>query len=478
VNTPPPPPPSAKAPPPPLANGAPPPPPPPPPPGSKAALAPSAAKAEQKTKALFWDKVDQHRDSIWATVDVNHDSIIRDEASRLEEMFAKKAPKDVRKEDKEETKGPYTCLDPSREKNIGIVLQFMRLPLEIIESSVRNFEEMNLSEDNLEGLLSIVPSPSELEMVEQVKDHPPPQGFTVAMKFYIMTTRVPYFVERLTCWSNMRKFRESAQRIEEQLHVLLRGMRAILDSKNFPHMLQCILAVGNFLNAGTAFRAAKGFKMTDLPKVISFRTADNKGTMLEYLVDLVMRKNPKFNEFIVELAPVHDLKSIDHACVLQSVKDLRASVVSAANLTKKLATDHTAVRVIGAFVHVSLPLIDNLENMTKDLEATMNRVAPYLGEDPRNFPFADIVKNISSFTKEYEAELNKQIRRKERRERMMARGNDGGPGTDAASIDHGGDSTPHLSSIPFPSDHFPTDLRPRQTTEWSPPKAKKSIWDD
>ncbi|CUI14803.1 formin, putative [Bodo saltans] len=384
----------------------------------------------------------------------------------LEAMFAKKTANTKKSEDDEDEarkkkKGPLQILDATREKNVGIVLQFMRLPLETIERSVRRFEDLNLSEDNLEGLLSIIPQDDELGLLKPyaAPDAPPlAQPLSAPAQYFLMTMRVPRYAQRLRCWLSKRTFAKRHIEVDESIKAMLLGARSAVASQNFPRILQCILAIGNHLNAGTAFREARGFKMSDLPKLTTFRTTDAKSTMLEYLVDLVERKNPEFHSFSDELKPLLVMKSIDMASVQEELRKLRSEVTAAATLIKALRDDveSNIETFLGPFVHLANGKLQTTEAMLQETNDMIQQMAKFFGEDPKRVNLPELIGHIAEFVKSYATELKRQRDRDERKRRMVGggpsvggpAGSNGSPNAQRAGVASAGgmSPTPHATS--------------------------------
>lgn len=423
-----------------------------------------------KTKAFQWQKLTNRNieGTIWGTLqDPNHGGDgasgqpIEFDAEELEAIFAKKATNAKAAEANGKQKvEPRELLDPGREKNVGIALQFLKLPLETIERSVRHFQELNLSDDNLEGLLSICPKPEELKKLEgylaQAEPNAPPLSFPA--QFFIMTMRVPQWQPRLRSWNAKRHFQSRVAETETAAGLISKAANCTLQSKNLPNILKSILSVGNYLNAGTAFRDAKGFRIADLGKVSSLRTTDNKSSMLEYLVDIVQRNNPKFHAFVTELQPLKYLASCDVNVVQEDMRNLRADLTVAASLVKSSDrdADPDVERVLGPFVLTALPEVERLESLIKAMFDTLSQFCAYFSENIKETPPQDLAKALFSFVSEYETERSRQEDRRIRAERMRQKqqGQQQGQG---GEDEEGDGAFQQVSSQAFP--HTPRGFR-------------------
>ena len=440
-----PPPPPGAAPPPPPGKGVPPPlpppgsgapPPPPPPPGKKGAPPPpppggkkssgaaeESAKVEAKTKALHWQRCQADdaaiSSSIWGSDSV---AISAEEQQRLEAIFAKKEVKEKVSDDaKKQKQGPLQVLDSTRERNVGVVLQFIRLPVETIKNCIMNMDELTMTEENIDGLMTIIPTPEELKQLDPYKDPWANGGvqLSVVARFFLMTASIPRYTQRLTCWQTKLQFNALADEIEGKLRKVLVGVTCSMTSRSLPMMLQYILGVGNVLNQGTSMRDAKAFKISDLPKFVELKTTDGKQTMLSVLVDFVCQRNPQAHQFVKDLDPVHEATSVDFGQLQIDLRQLRGRVQACAGLAHTLAADPVITNKISPFVVAAVPRLEQVEVLLNETTETVNRLAPYFLEDPK-IPFTELLKCLANFAKQYDTELAAQLDRKKRRERMAS----------------------------------------------------------
>jgi len=76
--------------------------------------------------------------------------------------------------------------------------------------------------------------------------------------------------------------------------------------------LEVVLAIGNYLNAGTKSGVAYGFKAATLTKLKGTKSGDNKMTLLQYIIIFMKKSYPKDADWVVEFQP-----AIEAACVIE-----------------------------------------------------------------------------------------------------------------------------------------------------------------
>lgn len=401
--------------------------------------------------------------SIWGSATGDDVQISAEEQQRLEAYFAKKEVKEKPTDgadgaEKKAKQGPLQIIDPTRERNVGVVLQFIRLPVETIRTCLLNMDELTMTEENIDGLMTIIPTPEELKLIEPYKD--PWANNTVQLsvvtRFFIMAGNIPKYSARLSCWQTKLQFKASADEIEHKLKRVLTGVSSAMTSRTLPMMLQYILGVGNVLNQGTALRDAKAFKISDLPKFAELKTTDGKQTMLSVLVDFVTQRNPQAHLFVKDLEPVNDAINVDFQQLQVDLKTLRGKVQSCAGLAHTLAADTVISGKVAPFVYAAIPRLEAVELQLTDATEMVNRLAPYFLEDPK-IPFTELLRCLSAFAKAYTTEQMTQADRQKRRERMASMTGAGPPASPGAAMRGGAGSGQQ------PPPDRPANAAPRKT---------------
>lgn len=346
---------------------------------------------------------------------------------QLRELFPKSAPKKVT-EAEETANKVLQILDPNRERNVGIVLKFIRLPVQQIEASVRTFDTLTMGEEHIAGLLKVIPTPEDMEAIGRArKDHGGPwtkeeeQNLSPAVRFFLMTEHIDHYAERIHAWSLKFELQGRIDYLEEKLQKALDAEDAVFHSTHLPDMLYFLLEVSNFLNTGSRFQGAKGFPITQLPHIMDFKTTDGKSTLLQYVVETLDRVNPSLHEVTNELMPAVDQgKDIDVPSIHVELKKLRGRLQKCKQLIEHLSNDRRWTNVLGKFIYKSLPELERVEKILESVEAKTERLQEFLCEKKETFSLNEVLRILSNFCKRYAQEREKQDLRRERQARMEA----------------------------------------------------------
>jgi hypothetical protein len=84
-------------------------------------------------------------------------------------------------------------------------------------------------------------------------------GFTIVglCRYFLHVMDIPNLAERLSCVLFVRNFGASVAQIRHHLGLMASAAKEVRESADFKLLLQFVLAVGNFMNSGTAKGAAQ-----------------------------------------------------------------------------------------------------------------------------------------------------------------------------------------------------------------------------
>jgi hypothetical protein len=357
------------------------PPPPPPPPGASLGATPS--KTAGKTKGIFWQSIKPTliAKSLWHGVDPA--SLPQDIKCNLEAAFAKKrcgplTPKHTNLQ----ALGKRQLLDPSRERNVGIVLQFLKLDAEQIQSAILDLDEELVGDEAASALLSIFPSPEERKTVLAA---PPTEIKTPTHKFFLMCSRNPSFEGRLRCWLSMRKFEENLSTVRACIAQIVQASLAVRQSATIRDFFSFILRIGNFLNTGTAIANSQGFRIVDLQRVkgvldVDYDTSsDEKNADLAHslLMFCVKAFGLKQLEPVLQLiCPLQNACKVDLSSLQSDMAEVRSHVESCAIY----ATSTEDAKVFQHFAQDAKRKVQLLETDCAQMHHELDELLNFCGE--------------------------------------------------------------------------------------------------
>eukprot|EP01083_Nonionella_stella_P081175 223477_1 len=296
-------------------------------------------KLKRTVKPLHWRKKSEcdWSNTIWAEVDVHIElkvittqTLITPELIKvLESAFTSVRPKkDKKKKDKKKDDGTkeITLIAPKRAFNMIVGLrQFEKLGINDLK--IRNYllklDDSHLTVEMLENLSKFVPNNEELTELRNFKGDKTRLGR--AEKFVDVMSCLVDIKMRIDLWEFKIKFKENVFEIESRINQITNTLNALKSSPQIGAFLKVCLIIGNFLNEGTNRGGAKGIKLESIDRFASLKTADNKQTMLMFILDHIAKHKMMsgFDTFPSKLMQmVEDSKKIEAKTIRDGVNDM------------------------------------------------------------------------------------------------------------------------------------------------------------
>ncbi|XP_066927241.1 formin-B-like [Clytia hemisphaerica] len=316
---------SAPPPPPPGSGSAPPPPPPPPPPpgSSTASIVHLPPKKDiipnRKMKTLPWSKVSdaQINTSFWGNATDRTNQI---DFQKLEKSFYLKSSDTEKKGAQEHHESPKqekkkSLLDPKKAQTIGILLKNPELELENVKKRLSKFDVKKdgsldgLTSEEIKALKICVPTDDERKLFHNKKEN---ELVDVDKLVFELTTIDPIVLQdMLANLLIIREIPEQLRGIEPPITNVINGYKCLRDSKDFKKLLEYILSIGNYMNGGTKEGCAYGFRLSTLVKLVDIKSADEKESVLQFLVEELYHKDAEVFACYKEMGDLLQMRNID-----------------------------------------------------------------------------------------------------------------------------------------------------------------------
>lgn len=309
-----------------MGSGAPPPPPGPPgPPGAPAFGIPKYNGP--KLKHLHWEVLaptDGAEGTLWSLI---KDDMDKEGLTLLEELFKAADLKDKKKPEKDEEEKGVRLIEGKRAHNIEIVLKSFRMPNNALRDAILEVDTTILTTDKIQAMLGMVPTMEEKKLLKAyLKAGKPVEKLGTAEKFALYMLEVSRVDTRLRLMLFQAKYDQLVDDMTVQYIRLIKAGEKVKDSKQLQKVMETILSVGNKLNRGTRTGGATGFRLATLDKLNDTKSADNKQTLLDFIVEYVDKNKKTPDERFEDPDP----KDIDAGIGLPSYLDSIAGVKDAA----------------------------------------------------------------------------------------------------------------------------------------------------
>ncbi|CAN6976244.1 hypothetical protein IGI04_037034 [Brassica rapa subsp. trilocularis] len=266
--------------------------PPPAPRGSSSGEGSSSENGQVKLKPLHWDKVnpDSDHSMVWDKIDRGSFSF---DADLMEALFGyvavgKKSPD----HDKPSSTTPSQIfiLDPRKSQNTAIVLKSLGMTRhELVESLM---EGNDFHPDTLERLARIAPTQEEQSAILQFDGDTAKLADAESFLFHLLKA-VPSAFTRLNALLFRANYYPEIANHSNSLKTLDAACTELRSRGLFVKLLEAILKSGNRMNAGTARGDAQAFNLTALLKLSDVKSVDGRTTLLNFVVEEVVRSEGK-----------------------------------------------------------------------------------------------------------------------------------------------------------------------------------------
>ncbi|KAL8230644.1 hypothetical protein R6Q57_000422 [Mikania cordata] len=253
----------------------------------------------KKMKPFHWDKVNTDADHsvVWNEI---LDGSLKFDDELIETLFGYNATK------RDSTEAKYlspksgtsnstpsvqiSILDPRKSQNTAIVLKSLATSRKEIIDALS--EGRGLNADILEKLTKISPTVEEASRILQFNGNPTKLPDAESFLYHILKA-IPTAFTRINAMLFRSNYDPEILHLKESLQTLELGCKELRAPGIFRKLLEAILKAGNRMNAGTARGNAKGFNLSSLRKLSHVKSIDGETTLLEFVVEQVVRAEGK-----------------------------------------------------------------------------------------------------------------------------------------------------------------------------------------
>ena len=362
-----------------------------------------------KMKKLHWEAVDSgaalSADSIWSQLQPANAEI---DFGEFESRFSASAAKPVATRPAEAAKPKFfSLLDPRRQQAIEIGLSRFGMGHADIVAAILAVDTTKLSTEHFKRLVQFMPTADEMKALRAFRGEQAQLG--VAERFHMSLLHIPALAQRLEACVNMLTLDERCAWLDNQLTVVEAAMRAIKDSKHLQEVLTTVLAFGNYMN-GSSAKMVAGFKLSTLTRLGSTKSADNKTSLLHYLVLHLEKSKPETRLFLDDLQPTKEAHRIETAFLTTEMGALRSMISQMKEAVRAVQSSPPPADMADTdrFLSVVPPAVESgsvrVSSVDERLKAALHKgekLAKYFGET--DMKWEELFSLFLQFRTQYEA---------------------------------------------------------------------------
>ncbi|XP_047576047.1 protein diaphanous homolog 3 isoform X4 [Lutra lutra] len=400
----------------------------PPPPTLPFGLKPKKEfKPETNMRRLNWLKIRPHEmteDCFWIKVNENKYENV-DLLCKLENTFCCQQKERREEEDFEEKKAikkkikELKFLDSKIAQNLSIFLSSFRVPYEEIKMMILEVDETQLAESMIQNLIKHLPDQEQLSSLSQFKNDY--NNLCEPEQFAVVMSNVKRLRPRLSAILFKLQFEEQVNNIKPDIMAVSTACEEIKQSRSFSKLLELVLLMGNYMNAGSRNAQTFGFNLSSLCKLKDTKSADQKTTLLHFLVEVCEEKYPDILNF------VDDLEHLDKASKV-SVETLEKNLKQMGRQLQQLEKDLETfpppedlhdkfVTKMSSFVITAKEQYKKLLKLHEKMEKLYQSLMGYYAIDVKKMSVEDFFNDLNNFRTTFMQARKENIKKREAEER-------------------------------------------------------------
>ncbi|XP_074816904.1 protein diaphanous homolog 1 [Natator depressus] len=370
--------------------------------------------AEELSQDCFWTKVKEDRfenDELFAKLTLTFSAQTKskqDQEGGQEKSTQKKKVKELK------------VLDSKSAQNLSIFLGSFRMPYEEIKNVILEVNEVVLTESMVQNLIKQMPEPEQLKMLSELRDEY--NELAESEQFGVVISSVSCLRPRLNAILFKLQFNEQVENIKPEIVSVTAACEEVRKSKSFSSLLEIILLVGNFMNAGSRNAGAFGFNISFLCKLRDTKSTDQKLTLLHFLTELCEQQYPDVMKFPDELIHVEKASRVSAENLQKNLDQMKKQISDLQHDVEKFptATDEKDkfVEKMTIFVKDAQEQYEKLRMMHSNMENLFKEMGQYFLFDPKKISIEEFFMDLHNFRNMFLQSAKENQKRRETEEKM------------------------------------------------------------
>ncbi|XP_031702229.1 protein diaphanous homolog 3 [Anarrhichthys ocellatus] len=218
------------------------------------------------------------------------------------------------------------------------------------------------------------------------------------------------------------QFEEQVNNLRPDILAVNAACDEVRKSRSFGRLLELVLLLGNYMNAGSRNAQSYGFDLSSLCKLKDTKSADQKTTLLHFLAQVCEEEFPDVIKF------VEDLEHVDRSSRVSAEnleKNLRQMERQLLQLERDLETfsspddpNDMFFTKMASFSKVAREQYGKLVIMHSNMETLYHNMLEYFAVDPKKTSVEELFTDLSNFRAMFAQALKENLRRRETEEKQ------------------------------------------------------------
>uniref|UniRef100_A0A8C3CT23 Diaphanous related formin 3 n=1 Tax=Cairina moschata TaxID=8855 RepID=A0A8C3CT23_CAIMO len=372
----------------------------------------SKIRPQEMTESCFWVKVEEDKyENADMLCKLELTFCCQQRVKKEEEDFEEK--KSIKKRIKE-----LKVLDPKIAQNLSIFLGSFRVPYEEIKMMILEVDETQLSESMIQNLIKHLPEQEQLNALSKFKSEY--NNLSEPEQFGIVMSNVKRLRPRLSAILFKLQFEEQVNNIKPDIMAVSAACEEIKKSKSFSKLLELVLLMGNYMNAGSRNAQTFGYNLSSLCKLKDTKSADQKTTLLHFLVEVCEESYQDVLNFTEDFQHLDKASKVSAENLEKSLKHMERQLQQLEKdlQTFPVAEDKHDKFVAKIFLVHAKEDFQKLSRMHENMEKLYQNVMGYYAIDLKKVSVEEFLTDLNNFRTMFMQAVKDNMRRREAEEKQ------------------------------------------------------------
>uniref|UniRef100_UPI00398E6777 protein diaphanous homolog 2 n=1 Tax=Pristiophorus japonicus TaxID=55135 RepID=UPI00398E6777 len=271
-----------------------------------------------------------------------------------------------------------------------------------------------------QNLVRYLPEQKELNTLSQFKDEY--DNLCEPEQFGVVMSTVKLLRPRLNNILFKLQFEEYLNNIKPDIMNVTIACEELKKSENFSKVLELVLLVGNYMNAGSRNAQTFGFNISYLCKLKDTKSVDQKATLMHFLAEITEEKYPDILKFTDEISHTESASKVSDQNLKSSLDAMERQIQRLENDIKKFPEtedEHDKfVEKMSSFAKHAREQYEKLSNMHGNMMKLYKGLGEYFVFDPKVVSIDDFFTDLKNFRSMFLEALKENIKKREIEEKI------------------------------------------------------------
>uniref|UniRef100_A0A669BM11 Diaphanous-related formin 3 n=1 Tax=Oreochromis niloticus TaxID=8128 RepID=A0A669BM11_ORENI len=303
---------------------------------------------------------------------------------------------------------------------VAIFLGSFRIPYQEIRRMIVEVDEEQLSEPMIQNLVKHLPEQEQLNALATYKNEY--SNLSEPEQFGVVMSSVKRLRPRLSHILFRLQFEEHVNNLRPDILAVNAACDEVRKSRSFGRLLELVLLLGNYMNAGSRNAQSYGFDLSSLCKVRDTKSADQKTTLLHFLAQVCEEEFPDVVKFLDDLEHVDRASRVSAENLEKSLRQMERQLLQLERDLETFSSSDDPNDMFLTKMAISFTLAreqyDKLVIMHGNMETLYQNLLEYFAIDPKKTSVEELFTDLSNFRSMFTQALKENFRQRETEEKQ------------------------------------------------------------